>query len=122
MLLSAFFVEWFAIDFTFFRLNLGWFAVLYSALHVWRNLTLQREMALTDRELHDYGERLSAVTPLILDRAAQGVRPRAIAAELVGQHGIPELVSLKYMVALSKVRGGRSDAPPPEGEGPPPSS
>lgn len=103
MLLSAFFVDWFVIDFTFFKLNLGWFAVLYSGLHVWRNAMLQREIELTARELHDFGERLSRVTPLILDRAREGVRPKAIAAELQEQHGIPELVGLKYMVALSKV-------------------
>lgn len=104
MVASELAVEWFVIDFTFFKLNLGWFAVLYSALYLWRNVMLKREMALTDRELHDFGERLSEVTPLILKRAQEGKRPREIAAEMQERHGIPEVVGLKYMVVLSRVR------------------
>ncbi len=118
MIVSGFFVDWFVVDFTFFKMNLGWFAALYGALSVWRNVGLQQEMALTDRELHDYGERLSQATPLILQRAKEGVRPRVIARELEERFGIPEVVGLKYMVVLSRVRLKPDSECTPEGEAP----
>ncbi len=102
MLLSSFFVPWFDIDFTFFKLNLGWFALVYAALLLVRNLFLKQELELTPRELHDFGDTLSEVTPSILELAENGARPKEIAARLKSSHGLPELVSLKYMVALSK--------------------
>lgn len=104
MLLSSFWVNWFDIDFTYFKLNLGWFAVVYSGLLVWRNIIMKGQIELSPRELHDWGDRLSQVTPQILSMAEQGNRPREIAAQLLAQQGIPELVSLKYMVVLANVK------------------
>lgn len=102
MLVSSFWVNWFDIDFTWFKLNLGWFALTYSGLLVVRNIQLQKHMLLTQRELHDWGEILSKVTPIIIQKVEEGLRTRQIAANLVKSHGIPEFVSLKYMVALGK--------------------
>jgi len=102
MLLSSLWVEWFDIDFTYFKLNLGWFALVYSGLLVLRNLFIREELELTPRELHDFGAVLAEVTPVIMESAGDGVRPRDIADKLEKDRGIPKLVSLKYMVALSK--------------------
>lgn len=102
MLISSFWLPWFDIDFTWFKLNLGWFAITYSGLLVLRNLFLQQEIDLTTRELHDWGEILSTVTPIIISGAENGLRPKEIAAGLQKSHKIPPLVSLKYMVAVAK--------------------
>ena len=102
MLISSFWLPWFDIDFTWFKLNLGWFAIVYSGLLVMRNLFLKQELELTPRELHDWGETLSDVTPIIIAGAQDGLRTKVIAARLQKSHKIPPLVSLKYMVALSK--------------------
>jgi hypothetical protein len=102
MLASSFFVSWFDIDFTYFKLNLGWFALVYAGLLVMRNVLVKQQIEMTPRELHDWGEILAKVTPRILDLAENGSRPKEIAAELKVSDKIPELVSLKYMVALSK--------------------
>jgi len=104
MLISSFWVDWFAIDFTYFKLNLGWFAIVYAGLLVLRNLFLKRELELTPRELHDWGEVLARVTPTILEKAEEGLRPRDIARLLKEKHQVPELVSLKFMVALARAR------------------
>lgn len=104
MSVSQLWTTWFTIDFTFFRLNLGWIALLYSALLVYLNLRLRQEMQLTQRELHDWGEVLSSVTPQILELAEQGMRTKEIARRLEKEHSLPQLVSLKYMVALSRAR------------------
>ncbi len=102
MLASSFFVSWFDIDFTYFKLNLGWFALVYAGLLIMRNILMKQQIEMTPRELHDWGELLASVTPRILDLAEQGSRPKEIAAELKVSHKIPELVALKYMIALSK--------------------
>ena len=102
MLLASFWDPWFDVDFTWFKVNVGWFAVTYSGLLVIRNLQLRSHLMMTPRELYDYGERLSGVTPEILDMAEEGLRPREIAEKLEGRYGLPPLISLKYMIALSK--------------------
>ena len=102
MLVSSFVVNWFDIDFTYFKLNLGWFALVYTGLLAVRNVLVKQQIEMTPRELHDWGETLARVTPQILELAEEGSRPKVIAAKLKAADGIPELVSLKYMVALSK--------------------
>ena len=102
MLVSGFWLDWFVVNLTLFRINIGWLACLYASLLTYRNVRLQTEIRMTERELHDWGERLAEATPRILDLAEQGKRPRDIAALLCKEQGIPELVSLKYMVALSR--------------------
>lgn len=102
MLASSFVVNWFDIDFTYFKLNLGWFALVYAGLLAMRNVLVKQQIEMTPRELHDWGETLTRVTPNILELAEAGQRPKVIAAQLKSSDGIPELVSLKYMIALSK--------------------
>lgn len=116
MLISSFWVNWFDINFTWFSLNLGWFAMTYSGLLAVRNVQLQKYMVLTQRELHDWGEILSGVTPQIIAGIEEGLTTSQVAEKLVKSHQIPKLVSLKYMVALGKqmkkelVEGGRKEA------------
>ncbi len=102
MLLSSFVVNWFEIDFTFFKLNLGFFALVYAGLLALRNVLMKQQIEMTGRELHDWGDKLAQATPNIIELAGNGSRPKEIAALLKADRGIPELVSLKYMVALSK--------------------
>ncbi len=101
MLVSSFWVDWFRVDFTYFRLNVGWFAVVYAGLLAYRNIAIQEHIQLSARELHDWGDDLAEATPLILHQAREGRRPRDIAGELEKARGIPPLVSLKYMAALT---------------------
>jgi len=104
MLVAGFWVNWFTIDYTYFTFNLGWFALIYALLAGLGNVMTVRAMMLTDRELHDWGDKLVEVTPTILAMANEGRRPRDIAAALEMKAGIPEVISLKYMVALSRAR------------------
>jgi len=102
MLVSQLWVRWFVIDFTYFKVNLGWIALVYSGLTAYLNVRLRTEIQLTDRELHDWGDVFIQVTPLIIEMASQGVRPREIAARLEKERSLPPLVSMKYMAALEK--------------------
>lgn len=101
MLLSSFWLNWFVVDFTYFKLNVGWFAVVYAGLLAYRNLMIKEQIQLTSRELHDWGEVLTRSTPFILEQARLGVRPRDIASKLEKRESLPPVVSLKYMAALT---------------------
>lgn len=115
MLVSSFWVEWFVVDLTLFKVNVGWFATVYASLLLIINVQLKKEIALTPRELHDWGETLAEVTPLIIEQAEAGKRPKQIAASLEAERKIPAIVSLKYMVALSKELKKKKEegGPPP---------
>jgi hypothetical protein len=101
MLISSFWLNWFVVDFTYFKLNVGWFAVVYAGLLAYRNLMIKEHIQLTSRELHDWGDVLTRSTPFILEQARRGVRPRDIASKLETQESLPPVVSLKYMAALT---------------------
>ncbi len=101
MLVSSFWLNWFVVDFTYFKLNVGWFAVVYAGLLAYRNLMIREHIQLTSRELHDWGDVLTRSTPFILEQARLGVRPREIASRLETQESLPPVVSLKYMAALT---------------------
>lgn len=101
MLISSFFVNWFQIDFTYFRLNLGWFALVYCGLLIYQAVMTGRAAAFSDRELHDWGETLTDVTPLIVDRLTSGAKAQAVCDELEKSKGIPPLITMKYIVALA---------------------
>ncbi len=102
MLVSSLWLDWFVVDLTLFKVNVGWFAVVYASLLLIINVQLKKEIAMTPRELHDWGGILSEVTPFIIEQAEAGKRPKQIAALLEADRKIPPIVSLKFMVALSK--------------------
>ena len=115
MLVSSFWVNWFVVDLTLFKVNVGWFATVYASLLLIINVQLKKEIAMTPRELHDWGQTLSEVTPFIIEQAEAGKRPKQIAALLEAERKIPPIVSLKYMVALSKELKKKKEegGPPP---------
>jgi len=102
MLVSSLWLDWFVVDLTLFKVNVGWFAVVYASLLLIINVQLKKEIAMTPRELHDWGGILSEVTPFIIEQAEAGKRPKQIAALLEADRKIPPIVSLKFMVGLSK--------------------
>lgn len=85
------------------------FAV-YSALQfiVWRGSRGRTE--LTDAEVTRWGPKLEQVTPTILAMYGQRTHVRDIARELEQSHGLPQDVTLRYIVALARhVREHKQD-------------
>ena len=59
-----------------------------------------RKVTLSDEEVRDWGEALSAVTPMILEAYANQTSVRDIAEAVKEQKGVPVDVTLRYIIAL----------------------
>lgn len=101
MLIAGMWVPWFEIDFTYFKMNVGWFGVVYGMLGLYYNYKLSQTLQLTPRELHDHGQTLTRLAPMIVDRLKRGTKPKALAVEIEKSEGVPVFVTLKFMLALS---------------------
>jgi hypothetical protein len=92
------------------------FAV-YAALQfvLWHGR--RKSIELSDEEVQRWGDALERVTPTILSMYEDKVSVRDIAASLEASHGIPQAVTLRYIIALARhVRAHSLDArhgPPP---------
>jgi hypothetical protein len=109
MVIAGEWVDWTVVDILGLRFNLGWLAVTYGFLLSLRNAILKPHLAITERELHDFGDKLVELTPRIVEWLEQGERPAVIASRLLASHAIPELVTLKYIIAMGNYRqpGGK---------------
>lgn len=101
MLIAGIWLPWFDVDFTWFKLNVGWFGLVYGVLGLYYNHKLNQTLQLTPREMHDYGDILERVAPKMVDRLRHGAKPKAVALEIQQQEGVPLLITLKFMLALS---------------------
>lgn len=101
MLIIGFWYPWFMVDFGVFKMNIGWFPLLAGIVGTYYGYKMTQSFTLTPRELHDYGQKLTEATPMIVSRLQQGMRPKELATEIEQTQGIPALVTLKFMLALS---------------------
>lgn len=75
---------------------------IYSALQLFVWSDRRRSERLTNEELETYGQTLSDVTPLIIEKLHQKANPKHIIAELETSHGLPQRVTANYMLALAR--------------------
>ncbi len=86
----------------------GWLMIIgaalvgYSILSLVRLTMLRRRMDLTPEELERWGPTLEEVTGRILDGLGRGWPPSRVADELHEERGLPQEVTLKYIIALGK--------------------
>jgi hypothetical protein len=104
-------VDWTVLDILGVRFNLGWLAVLYGFLLALRNAILKPHLVVTERELHDYGDKLVALTPQMIQWLEQGDKPRVVADRVEKAQQIPPLVTLKYIIAMGNYRKPRKPTP-----------
>ncbi len=101
MLIAGIWLPWFDVNFTWFKLNVGWFGLVYGLMGLYYNYKLSQTLQLTPREMHDYGDTLTRVAPKMVDRLRHGAKPKAVAIEIQETEGVPLIVTLKFMLALS---------------------
>lgn len=101
-LVSALFGSWAELRLGGYSLNVGWLGLFFAFLLTLRNLLLKREFQLDERELHDFGDKLVECTPAILKMIESGTPVKQIAEKFNKSHGIPVLVTMKYIIALGK--------------------
>jgi len=89
----------------------GWLMVFggaligYSILTLLRLSLLRRRMALTEAEVETWGPTLGRRSEWILEALRSGRRVAAVAAELLATDGVPEEVTLKYIISLGSSSG-----------------
>jgi hypothetical protein len=86
---------------------------IYAALQlmVWR--ARDRAMELTEKEVATWGGKLEVVTPTILEMFGEQKKSvREIAIVLRERHGIPQDITVRYIIALGRhLREHRQDTP-----------
>jgi hypothetical protein len=73
-------------------------ALVYAALNIALHVMQQRQLMLSQQELDQYGDALSAVTPRIFDELREHRPVRQIAQGIEADRGIPADVTLRYII------------------------
>ncbi len=91
-----------------FALPLWILVAIYSALQlvVWQ--ATSKRLTLSDAEVAQWGAKLEAATPQILEKISARTRVREIAESLESSEGIPTDVTLRYIIAMGSLDQGQS--------------
>lgn len=79
---------------------------IYAGLQYWVDRLTNKHLHLTLAELQQWGSKLEAATPKILNEYEASTSIREIAADIEKIHGIPPDVTLRYIIALARHAGG----------------
>ena len=93
---------------SFLLLSLAIIAILCGVLFTVQDAIVKRRMALSTTELDAYGNLLADATPEILEMSEKDVGASDIARQIKSTHGVPEEITLKYIIALGKYSEERS--------------
>jgi len=99
---DIFYKPWFSIDLTVFRLPIWILVFPYGALNIIYHYMEKRACRLSDEEIIEWGRKLEDAVPEIIDLIGQKVSIKEIAARMETTRGIPQLITLKYIIALGK--------------------
>lgn len=99
---------WTAYDYSLFKPVLGALALIYGVLLILKDRIIQQRVELSQEELTRFGDKLSEATPLIVELLKKGRHVSVIAKQVKKSLGIPEDITLKYIIALGKYQDGRT--------------
>ena len=85
-----------------FSMPLWILCAIFGALQLYLWFATQKRLFLSDAEVEEWGSQLESVTPAILEQARARTPVRDIASGLKESHGIPEDVTLRYIIALGQ--------------------
>ncbi len=74
---------------------------IYAGLQWWVHRLTGKHLHLTAAEIQEWGPKLEAATPKILNDYESSTSIREIAADIEKSHGIPPDVTLRYIIALA---------------------
>ncbi|MFT7581498.1 MAG: hypothetical protein ACI9MR_003175 [Myxococcota bacterium] len=107
--------DWFIVQIGSFRFALWILVAIYAGLQllIWR--TQRKHLALSDKEVAKWGDKLEVATPDILEMYRERRPVADIAKALDANHGIPQDVTLRYIIALAHhARAMETEAAGPE--------
>ena len=85
-----------------FSMPLWILCAIFGVLQLYLWFATQKRLFLSDSEVEEWGSLLEGVTPAILEQARARTPVRDIASSLKESHGIPEDVTLRYIIALGQ--------------------
>lgn len=97
-------LEWFAVRVAGIPWSLGWLVLALAGLNLYLHRSVQAQLRLTPAEITAWSDRLEAATPEIIAMVGRRVRAGEIADRIVESHGIPRLITLKFLIALGDAR------------------
>jgi len=113
--------RWFVIRITDgFSFPLWILVAVYAGLQFWSWRLTKERLALSDDEVARWGDKLEQATPKILRLYEDGRPVGEIAREIETSHGIPQDVTLRYIIALAQFATPGAPASPSGGPVPPP--
>lgn len=77
-------------------------AILLGGMYLWYHVWVQRNIRLTREEVEKYLDRLEIAMPEILDMLEAGTSVRKVAQRVEAKHGVPKVVTLKFIIAMGK--------------------
>lgn len=93
-------LRWFAFEMGGVWVSLGWFIILLALLNLYQHWEIQRSLRLTPEEISQYLTKFEEASGDILRMLSEGVKAKDIAEKVQKSHGIPRLVTLKFLIAL----------------------
>ncbi len=89
-------------DFSAIKVALAVLAAIYGVLHLLKHRLLQRGLELSAQEIAVYESQLIEATPLIVELINAHVPVRDIARQVEERFGLPQDVTLRYIIALGR--------------------
>ena len=93
----------------------GWLMIIgasligYALLTLLRLSLIRRRIELSQAQLHQWGPSLERATPAIIDGLDRKMPVARIAARIKEKEGIPEEITLKYLIALGRYADVHAD-------------
>lgn len=83
---------------------LGILVVIFGALNLLNYHVLYRQSMFTEEEAAQYSAVLEKAVPMIIDGIQAGVPVEDIAGKVENGFGIPPLITMKYILALGRIK------------------
>ena len=96
--------NWFTIWVFGFPLSVSALALILGGAYLYYDRQIAKNLRLTEDEILRFSSKLQEATPDILKMIQDKVPVREIAKQIESVHAIPELVTLKFIIAMGDAR------------------
>jgi len=92
--------DWFTFRMGDIGIPAGLFWILLGGLNMVVHFQTEKHIKLTDEEIRLHSEKLDKASPEIINLVGRKVKAGKIADRIEKSHGIPRVVTLKYIIAM----------------------
>ena len=77
------------------------FLLVYGIVLIVQDRMVRSQVSLSTKELEKWGDRLAASTPFIVEQLEGQKTPAGIAKQVEKDRGVPQEITLRYIIALA---------------------